>query len=261
MPVVCAEPDRDAFARAGRGRDLFARQVVLEAGERRRRRRRSRRARARPAATNVTRALTRRPIASASASAIGQRGPPATAARPSAAPARSRLRAMSSRIVRRSERSTSSVETASASDVAAKMPRNVRVRKVTARRRRIVQLVAELLDRRERGGEQRDLLAQPPDVHVHGARAARVLIAPDVGQQQIARQHAAAMLEQVLQQQELLRREPDVVAADVTSCRSRSTWRSARTGARVAAGFGRSTRRRSAATRATSSFGLNGLVT
>ena len=53
------------------------------------------------------------------------------------------------------------------------------------------QLVAELLDRDERVHQHGQLLAQPADVHVHGARPARVLVAPDVAEQQIARQHAA----------------------------------------------------------------------
>ena len=72
--------------------------------------------------------------------------------------------------------------------------------------------VAELLDRHDGVGEERQLLAQPADVHVDRARAAGVLVAPDVGQQQVARQHAAAVLEQVLQEQELLRGQRDFLA-------------------------------------------------
>ena len=81
-------------------------------------------------------------------------------------------------------------------------------------RSRSVELVAELLDGLDRVGEERQLLAQPADVHVDRARAAGVLVAPDVAEQQIARQHAAAMLHQVLQQQELLGREPDFLAVE-----------------------------------------------
>ena len=91
-------------------------------------------------------------------------------------------------------------------------------------RRRIDQLVAELLDRDERVGEQRQLLAQPPHVDVDGPRAAGVAIAPDVGQQDVARQHAAAVPQQVLEQQELLRgqRRPRC-PPDETVCVSGST--------------------------------------
>ena len=70
--------------------------------------------------------------------------------------------------------------------------------------RLLEQLVAELLDGDERVGERRQLLAQPPHVDVHRARAAGVAIAPDVGEQHVARQHAAAVREQVLEQQEFL---------------------------------------------------------
>jgi hypothetical protein len=74
--------------------------------------------------------------------------------------------------------------------------------------------VAELLDRDDRVGEEGQLLAQAADVHVDGARAAGVLVAPHVGQQEIAREHAAAVLDQILEQQEFLRGEPDVFAID-----------------------------------------------
>ncbi len=53
------------------------------------------------------------------------------------------------------------------------------------------ELVAELLDGDERGHEQGEFFPQAPDVHVHRPRAARVLVAPDLGQQPVARQHAA----------------------------------------------------------------------
>ena len=85
----------------------------------------------------------------------------------------------------------------------------------------IVELVAELLDRHDGVGEERQLVAQPSDVDVDGARAAGVLIPPDVAQQQIAREHAAAVLDEILQQQELLGRQAD--SFPPTSTRWRST--------------------------------------
>ena len=123
------------------------------------------------------------------------------------------------------------------------------------------ELVAELLDRLDRVGEHRQLFAQPPDVDVDGARAAGVVVAPDVGQQQIARQHAAAMLDEILQQQELLGRQPHVARRRRSPCRSEIDRDAGRTAASPPAA-GPSARGAAArATRATSSFGLNGLVT
>ena len=87
-----------------------------------------------------------------------------------------------------------------------------RERRRRHRRRRVEQLVAELLDGDERLGQEGQLLAQPPHVDVDGARAAGVGVVPHVGQQQVARQHPAAMLQQVLEQQELLGGEPHVLA-------------------------------------------------
>ena len=51
---------------------------------------------------------------------------------------------------------------------------------------------------------------------VHGPRAARVAVAPDVGEQHVARQHAAPVFEQVFEEQELLRgeRHPDAARRD-----------------------------------------------
>src|SRR5215217_7474197 len=83
------------------------------------------------------------------------------------------------------------------------------------RRSSIFEPVAELLDRDDRVRQQRELLAKPPDVNVDGARAAGVLVAPHVAEEQIARQHPAAVLEQVLQQQEFLGGEPHFRARDL----------------------------------------------
>src|SRR5438067_185808 len=73
--------------------------------------------------------------------------------------------------------------------------------------RRIGELVAELLDGQQAVGEDRQLFPQPADVDVDGPRAAGVAVAPDVGEQHVARQHASAMLQHVLEQQEFLRGE------------------------------------------------------
>ena len=80
---------------------------------------------------------------------------------------------------------------------------------------RVEQLIPELFDGHNRVGQHRHFFAQPAHVHVDRARAAGVGIAPHVRQQQIARQHAAAMLHQVLQQQEFLGGELDLVAVDL----------------------------------------------
>ena len=90
------------------------------------------------------------------------------------------------------------------------------------------QLVAELLDRHERVGEQRQLLAQPPHVDVDRARAAGVAVAPDVGQQHVARQHAAAVQQEIFEQQELLRRQRHVAGRSTRRCGARGRRRSAR---------------------------------
>ena len=76
----------------------------------------------------------------------------------------------------------------------------------------VFQPVPELLDRHDGVGEEGQLLAEAPDVHVDRPGAAGVLVAPHVGQQQVAREHAAAMLDEVLKQQELLRRQLHVLA-------------------------------------------------
>ena len=135
------------------------------------------------------------------------------------------------------------------------------LRKVTAICLTIFQPVAELLDRDDGVGEEGQLLAQPADVHVDRARAAGVLVAPHVGQQQVARQHAAAVLDQILEQQEFLRGQPHLLAVHVDGVpldvdRERAVFERRRPGP-----TGRCARRSSAATRAVSSRGLNGLVT
>ena len=106
-------------------------------------------------------------------------------------------------------------------------------------------------------------LAQAPDVDVDGARAAGIAVAPDVGQEHVARQHPVAMPQQILEQQELLRGERDR--------RGRRRWKEVphvvernRPVVQRSAGAGgaaRCARRSSARTRATSSFGLNGFAT
>ena len=77
---------------------------------------------------------------------------------------------------------------------------------------RLEQLVAELLHGDEGLDEEGQLLAQAAHVHVHGARAAGVRVVPDVREQQVARQHPAAVRHQVLQQQELLGRQAHLAA-------------------------------------------------
>ena len=52
------------------------------------------------------------------------------------------------------------------------------------------------------------------DVDVHGTGSARVGVAPHVREQQIPRQDTALVLEQVLEQEELLGRQPDLTAVD-----------------------------------------------
>src|SRR5580765_907760 len=52
-----------------------------------------------------------------------------------------------------------------------------------------------------------DLLTQTRDVHVNGPRQRRLVVAPHVRQQRLARQRRAAMLDEVPQQLELERRQ------------------------------------------------------
>ena len=110
-----------------------------------------------------------------------------------------RPRSIRSFTMRRTDHETSPAATASATADASSdartggLGRSSRV-PGAARVPESTQLVAELLDGLDGVGEDRQLLAQPPDVDVDGACAAGVPVAPHVGQQQIARQHAAAML-------------------------------------------------------------------
>ena len=50
---------------------------------------------------------------------------------------------------------------------------------------------------------------------VDGTSAARILIPPHVTEEEIAREHAAAMLNEIEQQQEFLGREPDLLPPDI----------------------------------------------
>ena len=59
-----------------------------------------------------------------------------------------------------------------------------------------------------------DLAAQLAHVHVDRARVARERVAPHALEQLVARQHEAAVVEQLPQQVELLRRELDLLVAD-----------------------------------------------
>src|SRR5687767_14360515 len=61
----------------------------------------------------------------------------------------------------------------------------------------VEQLIAELFDGHNRARQHRHLFAQPADVNVDGACAAGVGVTPHVREQQIARQHAPAMLHQI----------------------------------------------------------------
>ncbi len=78
---------------------------------------------------------------------------------------------------------------------------------------RVHEAVAELLDGLDGLAERRDLLAQPPHVHVDGPRAAGVAVAPDIREQEVPREHAPAVLHQVLEQQEFLGGQPHRLAA------------------------------------------------
>ena len=112
------------------------------------------------------------------------------------------------------------------------------------------------------GREAGDLLAQAPHVHVHGAGALGVRVAPDVLEQLLPREHAPARLEQGHQQRELLGRQAHAGARpahDVAGGVHLEVAEAQGLGAVVAGA--RSRRRKSARTRATSSLGLNGFTT
>src|SRR5579884_1283200 len=75
-------------------------------------------------------------------------------------------------------------------------------------------LVADTPDRHDRRRIPK-LAPQLPDVHVDRARVARERIAPDALEQLVARQHEPAVVEQLPEQVELLRRELDFPVAHV----------------------------------------------
>ena len=58
-------------------------------------------------------------------------------------------------------------------------------------------------------------LAQPADVHVHGARVDVGIVRPDRIEQSLTREDPAGMLEEMLQEPELGRAERDLLAAAV----------------------------------------------
>src|SRR3954452_11881758 len=70
-------------------------------------------------------------------------------------------------------------------------------------RRHVEQAVAELLDRNQRAFEHGQLFAYSAHVDVDGTGAASVFVAPDVGEQQIAREHEAPVTQEVVEQQKL----------------------------------------------------------
>ena len=76
------------------------------------------------------------------------------------------------------------------------------------RSRAFGELVAKLLDGLDRIRQDRQFFPQAAHVDVHGPCAARVLVAPDVGQQQVSREDASAMLDEIQEEQELFRRQP-----------------------------------------------------
>src|SRR4051794_8292250 len=106
---------------------------------------------------------------------------------------------MRSSTLRFTDHDTSTAATTSVIAATRSEERNRRVRKVMRSRDQQVpgvsisqELVAELLDRFDGVVEYGQLLTQAPDVHVDRSGAAGVLVPPDVSQQQIPRQHAAA---------------------------------------------------------------------
>src|SRR5713226_3134959 len=61
--------------------------------------------------------------------------------------------------------------------------------------------------------DARELLSQPPDVHVDRLAIPGELMAPDVLEEHVPRVHAAGKCEEIRHEVELARREPDVVPA------------------------------------------------
>src|SRR5215218_10692244 len=66
----------------------------------------------------------------------------------------------------------------------------------------------------DRGGLA-ELAPQLPHVHVHRTRVTREGVAPDALEQLVAREHEAAMVEELPEQVELLRRQLDLLVADL----------------------------------------------
>src|SRR5262249_40226155 len=71
-------------------------------------------------------------------------------------------------------------------------------------RRALQEFVPKLLDGDQRLGEQGYLLTQPTNVDVNRRCPTVVLVAPNIAQKHIARQHPSPMLQQIFQQQILL---------------------------------------------------------
>src|SRR2546422_8537549 len=65
-------------------------------------------------------------------------------------------------------------------------------------------------DVRRRGGIIFNLLPQPADVHVDGARAAVVVVSPDMLEEEVAGKHPVGVADQEPQQLEFLRRQVDL---------------------------------------------------
>ena len=106
-----------------------------------------------------------------------------------------------------------------------------------------------------------DLLAEPGDVDVDGARRRHGVVAPDLVQQLLACQRGAAVLDEVAQQLEFAGRQLERLAAAgrLRPCGSRRGRR--RTGSRRPGAAPAGARRSCASMRASSSAISNGLVT
>src|SRR5258708_37441718 len=84
-----------------------------------------------------------------------------------------------------------------------------------AARRSPIELVPHAVHGQEElrvGGTRLDLLAQLGDVNVDGARQRRLVVAPDLVEQAVARDHLAAVLDEVPQEAHLARRHLDSLA-------------------------------------------------
>ena len=122
-------------------------------------------------------------------------------------------------------------------------------------------LVADAPDRHDRR-RVAELAAQLAHVHVDRARVARERVAPDALEQLVAREHEPAMVEQLPEQVELLRRELDLLVADAHLAPA-GVDREVAVPELLALALARARASRGAGstcTRATSSRGLNGFV-